>query len=504
MTPVGVKSTQIAEQARLPQLLDAGVADAAPALPKLACEAGTTATQAAYPDTSWFCTRGDGTKHGPFFTLHPDHKVAIEGSYKAGVLDGAWRRFHPSGAVAETGTYVDGQRDGIWQQLRGNGAKLGEYTLVRGTGTSKRWLDDGTLYSEVAVKDGVPHGQLKIYEGNVVVVSARLAMGKLDGKHVVCCKNTLRVEDTYVRGTRRGTRKIWQFWALIIDEAYDTKGRLDGSFAIWRGRNTPRVQGTYAHGKRTGTWTWTDKNNKTERQGDYVDGKQDGTWTEWLDGTLFFEGTYTAGKPDGDLVYYAKDGSELGRFTITAGTGTLVAYHANRKPSSKTQLKNGLKDGKHEELTPRGKTIIEGRYASDKKHGLWREHTEAGVPIVEETYKRGKLDGVFKKFSGGVVSVEATYKDGLADGPYTEYRGGKKSLVGQFVSDKRDGTWTAYDLDGAVTLVATYKHGVLDGPWRRLAAGVVIEGQMRNGHRAGTWVQTDRAGGKTSVTLPTP
>jgi antitoxin component YwqK of YwqJK toxin-antitoxin module len=475
-------------------------------MPKLSCAESESVIAATYPDTSWFCARSDGTKHGAFITLFPDDTIAIEGHYKDGKLDGTWTRHYPGGAIAETGAYVAGLRDGVWKQLDPNGKLLGEYTLKQGTGKQKRWLDDGPLYSEVTLRKGVPHGLSRIFDRNgVVVVAASFNVGKLDGKHVVGGKNTLRIEETFVRGTRRGPRQIWQFWALLIDEAYDDKGKLDGAFTMWRDRKMPRVQGTYEHGKRTGTWTWTDKNNKKEREGDFDDGKKRGLWSEWVDDKVTFQGTFTDGKPDGEFVYYdAKTGTELGRFTITDGTGTMLTFHPTGKPATRQQLVKGLMEGVYEELTPRGKTVVSGRYLGDKKHGVWREQTELGAPTLEQHWKRGKLDGLWRKFQDGKVAVEATYKDGLAEGTYTEYRNGKPSLVGQFTADKRNGTWTTYDADGGVTLVATYKDGVLDGPWRQLAGGVVLEGQMSRGHRAGTWTQTDRAGQKQSVTYETP
>src|SRR6185436_10724696 len=126
---------------------------------------------------------------------------------------------------------------------------------------------------------------------------------------------SLHISETFSFGRRRGPRQIWQFWALLIDEAYDANGKLDGAFAIWRDKKTPRVQGTYDHGKRVGTWIWTDKQNKREREGDYVEGKKSGTWNEYTEDKLTFTGNYTDGKPDGEFIYYDKTGAELGRFT---------------------------------------------------------------------------------------------------------------------------------------------------------------------------------------------
>lgn len=488
--------------------VDAGVPDAAIVeitLPALACEAGTTAIAAPAPEPTWFCARADGTKHGPFYSLFPDLQIEIEGAYNDGKLDGPWTRRFPSGAIAEQGTYVAGQRDGEWQQLAETGTLIGSYTLNAGTGKMKRWLDDGPLYSEVTLKAGVPHGAMKIFdrEGRAVI-SGYYYAGKLDGAQVIGWRNTLRIEQSFTRGTIKGPRKIWQFWNLLIDETYDSKGKLDGAFTMWRDRKVPRVVGTYDHGKKTGTWRWHDRNHKLEREGAFVDGKKSGAWTEYTNGKVTFSGSFTDGKPNGEFVYTDARGTELGRFTITDGSGTMLTFHTNKTPSSSTQMKNGEMSGKHEEYSFRGKTLVEGNYLADKKHGWWREYTETGELVLEQQWKRGKLDGVVKKYDAGKLVSEATYKDGKADGKYTEYRDDKPSLIGQLVADRRSGTWTAYDALGAVTLIATYKDGVLDGPWKQLVDGAVVEGTMTGGRRSGTWTRTDKAGQVSTTIVKTP
>jgi antitoxin component YwqK of YwqJK toxin-antitoxin module len=502
--PVAAKSTPIATQGSS-QLADAGVPTPdARAAPRLTCTNGATAIATPYPDPTWHCTRGDGVRHGPFITLYPDHQIEISGSYVDGKLDGAWERRHSNGAIAESGTYVAGLRDGVWRQLGESGNVLGEYTLARGTGQQKRWLADGMLYSETMLKDGVADGATKIYERNAVVVAENRRSGVLDGKRVGGTKNLVRVDETYVRGKRRGARTIWQWSVLISNERYDTNGELDGAFKQWRKARTPRVVGAYSHGKRTGAWTWTDRKNKKEREGTFAADKRTGTWTEWLDGVLFWRGEYADGKLVGDHVYYDRNGSELGRSSLPNGNGTLLTFHANKRVATKTAYVGGLKEGAHEEFSSRGKPLVQGRHLRDDKHGVWRELTETGELVLETTFKRGKLDGTWKKFDLGKLAAQATYKDGSAEGAYTEYRNGKQSLVGQFTADRRSGTWTAYDANGSVTLIATYQAGVLDGPWRQLVAGTVVEGTMSGGRRTGTWTQTDRAGQTTRVTYSTP
>jgi len=483
---------------------DAGMPDA-PEPPKLACDAGTTAMNAPAPEPTVFCGRDNGVRHGPFVTMFPDGTTEISGAYKDGKLDGAWERHYPNGAIVETGAYVNGFKDGKWKQLGPTGTVLGEYELKLGTGTERRWYDDGLLYMERVVKAGAPNGNFKILDHDgQPAVTAKLFGTRFDGPHVVGAKNTMRIEETFTNGVRHDARQIWQFWLLVMDENYDRKGKLDGAFTIWRDKKIPRVQGTYDHGKRTGTWSWFDRANNKEREGDFADGKKTGAWFEWYENKLTYSGNYTDGRPDGEFVYYDKSGNELGRFEVKDGTGTMMTFHPNHKPATKQHLTNGALDGVYQELTLRGKVVVEGRYASDKKHGWWREWTDLGVLTLEEHWKWGKLDGALKKYEGGKLAVEATYKSGKVEGAYTEYRSGKPALTGQFAADRRTGTWTSYDPDGAVVLTATYKEGVLDGPWRQLTGGVVYEGKMVAGRRSGTWTRTDRTGAASVVTYKSP
>jgi antitoxin component YwqK of YwqJK toxin-antitoxin module len=474
--------------------VDAGVPDA-PEPPHLACGPGTAAELARPPDPTWFCARPDGARHGPFVTLFPDGSIAISGGYKDGALDGPWERHRETGQVIETGGYAAGQKTGTWRMFGPTGALLGEYEMTAGTGTEKWWLDDGTLYGERALKAGAPSGAARIYAADgTPLVAAQWVGGKLDGPHTVGTKATLRIEETFARGLRRGDRQIWLFQTPLVDESYDRRGKLDGDYTIWRSKKIMRAHGRYAHGKRDGVWTWNDRDGNPERIGSYADGRRDGEWTEWFDGKNVFTGNYTQGKPDGEFVYYDHSENELGRFGIKGGTGTMLTFWPNKKVASRQHLYQGVADGLYQELTNRGKVVVEGHYRNDLRHGAWKEWTPDGVPTLEQTWKRGKLDGVVRKYVDGKLATEATYKDGRASGKYVEYRNGKPAVTGQFADDRRTGAWTQYDADGHVTLTATYRDGVLDGPWRQLVGGVVLEGTLTQGRRTGTWTQTDKAG----------
>jgi antitoxin component YwqK of YwqJK toxin-antitoxin module len=484
--------------------IDAAVPDA-PEPPALTCDPGTAPEVARPPEPTWYCARSDGTRHGPFVTRFPDGTPEITGSYQDGLLDGPWQRRRPTGTVIETGSYAAGEKSGHWQMFGPTGALLGEYAMRLGTGTERHWLDDGTLYAERTLVDGMPSGNDRIYAADgAPLVAAQWTGGKLDGPHTVGTRSTLRLEETFMAGVRHGSRQIWQFWTMLVDESYDRRGRHDGEYTIWRNKKVMRVHGQFEHGKRDGLWTWNDRDANKEREGNYLDGKRDGPWTEWYENKIVFTGSYAQGKPDGEFIYYDRNQNEIGRFDIKGGTGTMLTFWPNKKVASRQRLYQGAADGLYQELTSKGKVVVEGHYRNDVKHGAWKEWTAEGAPTLEQTWKRGKLDGVVKKYVDGKLSTEVAYKDGKAVGKYAEYRSGKPAVTGQFADDRKTGVWTEYDADGRVLLTATYKDGVLEGPWRQLVAGVVLEGTLTQGRRTGTWTQTNKAGEVRELTYSAP
>ena len=488
-----------------PVPVDAAAPDAGPAPVALACPDGTAAAFAPAPEPTRLCVRPDGTRHGPFVTAFPDGSPEVTGSYQDGRLDGPWQRRAPGGAIVETGAYQAGQKHGTWTQASPSGAVLGRYDLRAGTGVERRWLDDGSLYSERGLRAGAPHGAERVLgPDGAPVITAQWTLGKLDGPHVVGTRASLRIEETFAGGVRRGARQIWQFWSPIVDEVFDRAGRRNGDYTIWRSKKTPRVKGEFDHGRRDGLWTWTDRDGNKERQGNYVNGRKDGPWTEWYENKIVFTGSYSRGRPDGEFIYYDRNENELGRFTIRGGTGTLLTFWPNRKIATRQHVYQGSPDGLYQELTPRGKVVVDGHYRGELKHGAWVERTADGAPLLEQTWKRGKLDGTVRKYVDGQLASEATYQDGKAQGAYAEYRAGKPAVTGQFADDRRTGTWTERDAEGRVVLTSTYRDGVLDGPWRQLVDGAVVEGAMRQGRRAGTWTRTDAAGAVQRTTYPGP
>ena len=93
----------------------------------------------------------------------------------------------------------------------------------------------------------------------------------------------------------------------------------------------------------------------------------------------------------------------------------METFYPNKKVSSKTHMTAGAMDGVYQELTLRGKVVVEGRYSSDHKNGWWREWNDLGPDglqlALEQHWKWGKLDGAVKKYEGGKLASRADLQE---------------------------------------------------------------------------------------------
>ena len=238
----------------------------------------------------------------------PRRAIEINGAYKDGKLDGAWKRHYPGGALAEEGKYAAGQQGRHVAAARPTGAVLGEYTMKAGTGIEKRWFDDGPLYSERALQGRRAERHARrstTHDGNVVITAQvrRRQARRADTSSATrprCASRRRSSTACAADRARSGSSGL-----LVADENYDEQRQarrcVHDAAARARRCRACRARTTAASAPARGRGS-TAKNNK-EREGDYVDGKKAGAWFEWAENKLVFSGTFTDGKPDGDFVY---------------------------------------------------------------------------------------------------------------------------------------------------------------------------------------------------------
>lgn len=221
--------------------------------------------------------------------------------------------------------------------------------------------------------------------------------------------------------------------------------------------------------------------------------------SEWNDGEQI-------GIPDGDWIYYRKDGSiddertyakgkliNSKNFTLYFDSARLVCTIATSKPFTGQLNKTGIVD---EYLFPNRYTVQvnNGQYEGD----FCSYYTTGDDLIVAATatYANGKLNGQLKKYhTNGQLKTNAVYVNGKIEGNYTiyyadsivkrpygkieytcSYKNGNRNGVGrwyykngmpeeetEYLEGKREGISRKYYQDGKPSSIYNYRNGEKDG-----------------------------------------
>jgi antitoxin component YwqK of YwqJK toxin-antitoxin module len=476
-----------------------------PAKPRLSCAeplhaVATWEHQVGATVAAFYCTDASGIRNGDFIVLYPNGATAIVGAMSNDELHGHWQRLAPSGVVVEAGDYSHGHKDGDWQQWSRDGKLLGSYAMNLGTGTENMWNDDGWLWRQRAMTDGISNGVSSLLSPlGLEVLHETFKNGLLDGPRFAGDKMLLRMEEKWRDGARVGERKLYRRGLIWQQDGFDSKGRRHGGFSFWRDKKTKRDVGAYAHGHRVGPWKWFDSSGNVERLGAYLDGRRDGAWSEMYENKITWTGQYKNGRADGTFSYFDYRGNEIGSFDMKDGTGTMLTFTAAKKIDSKVDYKDGRREGLYQELTAQAKVLVEGHYRNGKRHGTWIEKTATGAVVLSCEFAKDKLVAEYRRYSSGNVQVKATYgtgkQAGERNGEYLEYADNTVVIRGHYSDDQKDGVWQQFDRDGKLTVAATWSEGELNGSWQEFNNGKLsVTGLYAAGVRAGTWQWLDGNG----------
>ena len=127
--------------------------------------------------------------------------------------------------------------------------------------------------------------------------------------------------------------------------------------------------------------------------------------------------------------------------------------------------------------------VFEVDKETGKLDGSYKEYSEDGTLMIEESYKDGRLDGFRKAkgygFDNVVLIVEENYKDGLLNGVRKVLNGdGSPWKEESYKNNKKDGLFKEYDEKGVLRKEKNYKDGALVGSFKVYNEGrLVSEGK---------------------------
>jgi len=135
-----------------------------PVTAPLTCPDGTTLRGAPPPHgTDEYCTREDGTRHGPYRIWSADDDVLIvEGAYSEGLRSGPHTMWVEDGAhKAAEGSYAADELDGVWTSWWAADARRSEVPWIAGSkeGPAKGWYAGGQLASAGTYTGGKASGE---------------------------------------------------------------------------------------------------------------------------------------------------------------------------------------------------------------------------------------------------------------------------------------------------------------------------------------------------------
>jgi antitoxin component YwqK of YwqJK toxin-antitoxin module len=278
-------------------------------------------------------------------------------------------------------------------------------------------------------------------------------------------------------------------------------------------------------------------NGEKRQEGYFKLGRQDSVYFEWYEtGHPKVEGYYKMNEPVGKWSYYYRDGrlksveevkgednyvmefylpDSLHTQTIKDGEGELTTYYTTGRVKEWYNYKNGLKNGKFEELSIYGYPTLLGSFKDGEKDGKWEFFYYRGAKEKESTYKEGVLHGPYKYFyDNSQVNVDGRYENGRKEGEWTWYTNkgtrdmqgpfkegaqhgdwtywyptGELSYLAHFDMDKKVGKWTYYYKDGNIFKEGTFADDKKNGMWKTWYEDgtLLMEGEYQDGLENGEW-----------------
>ncbi len=190
-----------------------------------------------------------------------------------------------------------------------------------------------------------------------------------------------------------------------------------------------------------------------------ANGKRTGLWKKYhQNNRIRYEGQFVAGKEIGSFKFYSARHS---KFPIIVkafnadGTSKVTFYNVNSgKKESEGLMKGKDREGKWLYFQSDGKhLLIEENYKNGKRDGVYKVFYKTGKPTEISHYKNGKLDGNFKRYSDTNALIEdLNYQNGTMHGAlkYFDLKG-NLTVEGFYTHGKKTGDWTFYSDGEAVS-----------------------------------------------------
>ena len=195
---------------------------------------------------------------------------------------------------------------------------------------------------------------------------------------------------------------------MAQDNKKDAEGQRHGKWTgTYETSKKPRYEGTFEHGKETGTFKFFNDDAKSTLMATRVFAKDGSCYTTFFD-------------PEGNKVSEGREVNHLQE-------GEWKYYHLKSKAIMSTERYiQGKLTGIRKVFFAKGAIAEETTYTDGLKQGIYKKYTEKGIVLEEAIYKNDQLDGpaVYRDGDGNIAS-QGVYTNGLKTGIWKFYEKGK-------------------------------------------------------------------------------
>ena len=287
----------------------------------------------------------------------------------------------------------------------------------------------------------------------------------------------VRSNNLYFQRERK-TEKNKPVYTNILSETYTyVDGNQSGVHITYKKGGEKDVEETLDNGKKNGPYKRY-SGSKIVEEGNYVNNEKEGEWTT-LNSSERITQNYSKEKLIG--AYKKYDGDDLlesGQYLEGLKNGEWKKFDHFGRLAEINNFKLDKLDGTFKKYSGGPDVLTEsGQYIEGLKNGEWKNFDYYGKLTLSQNFKLGKLDGAFKKYSGDVVIEEGVYANGLMNGEWKfYYNSGKIKGSGKFLNSDggnvgstgmpingREGIWILYHENGKKSQESSYVQGKIEG-----------------------------------------
>jgi antitoxin component YwqK of YwqJK toxin-antitoxin module len=467
---------------------------------------------------------------------YPNGQISSEGPMRNGQPDGYWKTYYVTGVLKSEGNRRNSLLDSTWLFFKETadtfeiinyrlGKKNGYYfsyesiteknsVSVQHLKSKELYVDDkregqahiffpsGKIKQTIAYLKGKKHGMTREFDenGNVITVfeyrNDYLVSRDLINRHdengqktgmwrIFHQNGNIKEEQIFKEGVLEGSSRIYtEAGRMLSDRTYREgnvveEGLVDRVEAVeeisyYKDGVTPKRKGIYLKAVPIGMHIFYNNNGvptkgirynengvRTAEGAVNASEQRDGLWSTYFEnGKLRAKGNYQSDRQNGEWYFYFQDGKteQIGNFSFGVMDGAWKWFHVTGVPLREEIYLRGKLNGMCVHYSDSGTIIAKGECVEGEREGEWL--INVGDVREEGNFIQGLKNGVWKTFyNDGKLYHKGNFVQGDPDGKHEfYYPDGTLKEEQYYVMGRRERNWKKYEENGSLFLTITYKN----------------------------------------------